>query len=65
MWNIQRMSFYVENLHLYNNFFVRVLESAGCLANQLFSVLHLKLSTQQYPTLLGNIYGFFKDGQGP
>ncbi len=24
MWNIQRMSFYVENLHLYNNFFVRV-----------------------------------------
>ena len=24
MWNIQRMSFYVENRHLYNNFFVRV-----------------------------------------
>ncbi len=24
MWNIQRMSFYAENLHLYNNFFVRV-----------------------------------------
>ncbi len=24
MWNIQRMSFYVEYLHLYNNFFVRV-----------------------------------------
>ncbi len=25
MWYTQRMSFYVENLHLYNNFFVRVL----------------------------------------
>ncbi len=25
MWNIQRMSFYVENLHLHNNFFVRVI----------------------------------------
>ncbi len=24
IWKIQRMSFYVENLHLYNNFFVRV-----------------------------------------
>ncbi len=24
MWNIQRISFYVENLHLYNNFFVIV-----------------------------------------
>ncbi len=24
MWNIQRMPFYVENLHLYNNFFVRM-----------------------------------------
>ncbi len=24
MWNIQRMSFYVENLHHYNNFFGRV-----------------------------------------
>ncbi len=24
MWNMQRMSFYVENLHLYNNFFVKV-----------------------------------------
>ncbi len=24
VWNIQRMSFYVENLHQYNNFFVRV-----------------------------------------
>ncbi len=24
MWNIQRMSFYVENLHLYNDFFGRV-----------------------------------------
>ncbi len=25
MWNIQRMSFYVENVHLHNNFFMRVL----------------------------------------
>ena len=25
MWNVQRMSFYVENLHQYNNFFGRVL----------------------------------------
>ncbi len=24
MWNIQRMSFYVENLHRYNDFFGRV-----------------------------------------
>ena len=37
MWNFQRMSFYVETLHQFNNFFGRVQSSVLVVRN---SIMH-------------------------
>ncbi len=39
MWNIQRMSFYVENLHPYNNFLVECISKCLYGTNVLMSVI--------------------------